>query len=88
MISFPFHVWMSNKEFKYLLNSVKRSLIELRKMRNLKKKKKIKCLEFSNYLIRNKKRLFLLLILITVASILEMTSLAIIIPIINSFFRT
>ena len=31
MISFSFHVWMSNKEFKYLLNSVKESLIELRK---------------------------------------------------------
>ncbi len=30
MISFPFHVWMSNNEFKYLLNSVKKTLIELR----------------------------------------------------------
>lgn len=31
MISFPFHVWMNNKEFNYLINSVKKSLIELRK---------------------------------------------------------
>ena len=35
MISFPFHVWMSNREFKYLLNSVKKSLIELRKIREI-----------------------------------------------------
>ena len=40
MISFPFHVWMTNKEFKYLLISVKKSLIELRKMRNSKEKRK------------------------------------------------
>tara|TARA_A100001011_G_scaffold177050_1_gene185748 strand:- start:670 stop:1854 length:1185 start_codon:yes stop_codon:yes gene_type:complete len=33
MISFPFHVWMSDKEFKYLINSVKKSLIEIRKLR-------------------------------------------------------
>ena len=29
MISFPFHVWMSNQEFKYLINSVKNALIEI-----------------------------------------------------------
>ena len=32
MISFPFHVWMSNQEFKYLINSVKNALIEIRKL--------------------------------------------------------
>ena len=31
MISFPFHVWMSDKKFNYLIMSVKKSLIELRK---------------------------------------------------------
>ena len=31
MISFPFHVWMSDKEFNYLIISVKKSLIDLRK---------------------------------------------------------
>ena len=31
MISFPFHAWMTNKEFNYLINSVKKSLVELRK---------------------------------------------------------
>jgi len=33
MISFPFHIWMSDVEFKYLINSVKNSLIEIRKLR-------------------------------------------------------
>ena len=31
MISFPFHIWMKNNEFNYLINAVKKSLIELRK---------------------------------------------------------
>ena len=31
MISFPFHVWMSDKQFKYLINSTKRALDILRK---------------------------------------------------------
>ena len=31
MISFPFHIWMSNNHFNYLIKSVKKSLIELRK---------------------------------------------------------
>ena len=26
MISFPFHIWMSNKQFKYLTNSVSKSI--------------------------------------------------------------
>ncbi len=34
MISFPFHSWMTNKDFEYLIRSVKNCLIELR--RNLK----------------------------------------------------
>ena len=34
MISFPFHVWMSNKEFNYMLRSVKKALISLQKFRN------------------------------------------------------
>ena len=29
MISFPFHVWMKDKEFNYLINSIKKTLIEL-----------------------------------------------------------
>ena len=33
MISFPFHIWMSDKEFKYLKSSVKKTLLELRKKR-------------------------------------------------------
>ncbi len=33
MISFPFHIWMPDKEFKYLKNSVKKSMLELRKKR-------------------------------------------------------
>ena len=88
MISFPFHVWMTNKEFKYLLISVKKSLIELRKMRNLKKKEKNKMFRVLKlFNSKQKKDFFLLLILITVASILEMTSLAIIVPIINLFLE-
>ena len=31
MISFPFHVWMSEKQFEYLKNSLIKSLIYLRK---------------------------------------------------------
>ena len=31
MISFPFHIWMSNKEVNYLINSIKKSLTILRK---------------------------------------------------------
>ena len=31
MISFPFHLWMTNEDFNYLIHSVKKSLIELRK---------------------------------------------------------
>ena len=31
MISFPFHAWMSDKEFNYLISSVKKVLIDLRK---------------------------------------------------------
>ena len=30
MISFPFHVWMSDKEFNYLISSVKKALKSLR----------------------------------------------------------
>ena len=30
MISFPFHVWMSNKDFSYLIKSLKSALIELK----------------------------------------------------------
>ena len=33
MISFPFHVWMSDNQFNYLINSVKKSLIKLRSCR-------------------------------------------------------
>ena len=33
MISFPFHVWMTNKEFNYLIDSVIKSLKYLRKSR-------------------------------------------------------
>ena len=32
MISFPFHAWMSDKEFNYLISSVKKVLIDLRKV--------------------------------------------------------
>ena len=34
MISFPFHVWMSDKEFNYMIRSVKKALLSLRKLRN------------------------------------------------------
>ena len=37
MISFPFHIWMSNKQFDYMIKSVKQSLIELRKKKNINK---------------------------------------------------
>ena len=33
MISFPFHIWMTNKQFDYLIFSVKKSLINLQKHR-------------------------------------------------------
>ena len=33
MISFPFHVWMSEKQVKYLVSSIKKTLISLRKYR-------------------------------------------------------
>ena len=33
MISFPFHIWMTNKQFDYLISSVRKSLISLRKLR-------------------------------------------------------
>ena len=33
MISFPFHIWMKDSEFKYMIESVKKSLIELRNLR-------------------------------------------------------
>lgn len=33
MISFPFHIWMTDKQFNYLISSVKKSLLELRKNR-------------------------------------------------------
>ncbi len=31
MISFPFHVWMKNSEFNYLIKSIKKALFELKK---------------------------------------------------------
>ena len=33
MISFPFHVWMSNKQFDYMISAVKKELNYLRKLR-------------------------------------------------------
>ena len=33
MISFPFHIWMKDKNFNYMILSIKKSLIELRKKR-------------------------------------------------------
>ena len=33
MISFPFHVWMSEKNFNYMIDSVKKTLIYFRKYR-------------------------------------------------------
>ena len=40
MISFPFHIWMSDKQFNYMISSVKKVLIYLRKL-NRKKLKKV-----------------------------------------------
>jgi len=34
MISFPFHIWMSDKEFNYLISSVKKALKKISKLRN------------------------------------------------------
>ena len=31
MVSFPFHYWMSDKDFQYMIDSTKKTLIELRK---------------------------------------------------------
>ena len=36
MISFPFHVWMSNRDFNYLIRSVYKSLTELRNHKKLR----------------------------------------------------
>ena len=33
MVSFPFHIWMSDKQFNYMIISVKKTLISLRKKR-------------------------------------------------------
>ena len=33
MISFPFHIWMKNKQLDYMISSVKKVLINLRKNR-------------------------------------------------------
>jgi len=33
MVSFPFHIWMTDKEFKYMILSIKKTLIELKKQR-------------------------------------------------------
>ena len=33
MVSFPFHIWMTDKEFKYMILSIKKTLIELRRKR-------------------------------------------------------
>ena len=33
MISFPFHIWMTNKQFDYMISSVKKTLLYLRKSR-------------------------------------------------------
>ena len=33
MISFPFHAWMTDKELNYMILSIKKSLITLRKNR-------------------------------------------------------
>ena len=33
MISFPFHIWMTNKQFDYMISSVKKALIHLQKYR-------------------------------------------------------
>ena len=36
MISFPFHIWMSDKQFNYMISSVKKVLIYLRKLNRKK----------------------------------------------------
>ena len=36
MISFPFHIWMSDKQFNYMISSVKKVLIYLRKLNGKK----------------------------------------------------
>ncbi len=33
MISFPFHIWMTDKQFNYMILSIKKTLIDLRKHR-------------------------------------------------------
>jgi dTDP-4-amino-4,6-dideoxygalactose transaminase len=33
MISFPFHIWMTNKQFNYMISSLKKVLINLRRYR-------------------------------------------------------
>ena len=33
MISFPFHIWMTSDQFNYMVSSVKRVLLDLRKLR-------------------------------------------------------
>ena len=33
MISFPFHIWMSNKQFNYMVSALRKSLLKLRKYR-------------------------------------------------------
>ena len=33
MISFPFHIWMSEKQFNYMISSVRKVLIDLKKYR-------------------------------------------------------
>ena len=33
MISFPFHIWMTSKQFNYMISSVKKVLIDLRRHR-------------------------------------------------------
>ena len=35
MISFPFHVWMEEKNFNYMISSTKKALLELRKHREI-----------------------------------------------------
>ena len=32
MISFPFHIWMKEKDVQYLIRSIKQALIELKKI--------------------------------------------------------
>ena len=33
MISFPFHIWMTDKQFNYMISSVKKTLMDLRRSR-------------------------------------------------------